>query len=173
MIILILVLLTELALAQSLSGQWPPLNHDYAAPHNNYRKSIQFTDSGYSPEHFQTPGFQSQPQSGFGASWQSNYVSPNYNPYINSVKQEQLLSGLTRQQAYNYSSTLMPTFFSAPYAQANFGFYPRTISSLLAPYGSPYTTMLPMSLVPPMLTYNPWFPNYVASPLTIFSAWGY
>ena len=151
MTILSLALITEFVLAQPLQGQWPPLNGNDSVSNNN---------NNFSSQH----RYPSQQTGSYGSGWQNNYVSPNYNPYVN---QSQMNYRLTQQQPYQFSPGATPPIMASPYARTINNYYPMATSPLFPVYGNP------MLMPPSMMTYNPWLPAYGATPLMTLPILGY
>ncbi len=111
-------LTTELALSQP--RQWPPRYDNNVVTNTNYNQ--------IKPNSF----YQAE---SYPSAWKNNYVSPNYNPYIN---QKHLRN---REVLQNYNTVPMTP---------NFGIYPMATTPLMPPS---------------MMLYNPLLQGYGAMPL--------
>ncbi len=110
-----IALTTELAFSQP--RQWPP-RYDSNVVTNTHYNQIN-----------QNPFYQTE---SYPSGWNNNYVSPNYNPYIN--------------QQHFRNREILQNYNSVPITP-NFDFNPMVT-----------TPMMP----PSMMTYNPWFQGYGA-----------
>jgi len=167
-VVLSFTVLTKIALAQPVQGQWPAFNGNYSG--NNDTRQYQQRYAQDYPLPTQQQNFPIRQRANFGSSWQSNYVSSNYNPYIN---QTQGGSRLMPQHRYHYLPKPASNGMFTPYDNTGFGYAPIMTSSWPPAYGNPYMNILPMTLPFSMMPYNPWFSTYSASPLLTFPGWGY
>lgn len=138
------VLPSGFAFAQPGQDQWPQNNSNFSARNNSYRQPI-------------------------ASGWQSNFVSPNYNPYVTQTQ--------NRPSFPQHFGTNI-NYSASPYAIMNPGYFPSAMSQAMPFYGSPYTTIFPLPLAPSMMSYTPWFPAYGATPLMpspvmAFPGWAY